>query len=138
MGDAEQIADRWAHVIDLQLAAGGFRVDIQTHQRAESAAIHMRDVLKIKHDASRTRQQLANLCKKQLIQARDKASVAANDDTVFVTLNFKGQTGSGLAGHSVACDAQDSRRRNCYILRLEEEEPSMHWILTSDLASQKQ
>jgi hypothetical protein len=29
MGDAEQVADRWAHVVDLEFAAGGFRVNIQ-------------------------------------------------------------------------------------------------------------
>jgi len=68
VGDAEQIADRWAHVVDFEFAARGFGVDIRTDQRAEAAAIHMRDVLKIKNDASWTGQQLSNFGVEQSIQ----------------------------------------------------------------------
>lgn len=69
MSDAEQVADRRAHVVDLEFAAGGFGVHIRTDERAEAAAIHMRDVLKIKNDASWTGQQLPNLGVEQSIQA---------------------------------------------------------------------
>jgi hypothetical protein len=67
MGDAEQVADGWAHVVDLQFAAGGFGVYVQADQRAEATAIHVGDVLKVKDDASGTGQQLANLGIEQMI-----------------------------------------------------------------------
>jgi len=57
-----------------------------------------------------------------MIQAGNQASVAVDHDTVLVALNGEGETGCGLAGHSVALDARDCCGRNCYILRCEEEE----------------
>lgn len=124
MSDAEQVADRWPHVIDLQFAARGFGVDVQADQRAEATAIHMCYVLKIKNDAGWTGQQLANLGIEQMIQAGNQSSVAMNDDAIFIALNGEGQTMCGLAGHSVACDAQDYWRRNCDTSPREAEEPS--------------
>ena len=124
MGDAKQVADRWAHVVDLQFAAGGFGVDVQAHQRAEATAIHVGDVLKVKDDASGSGQQLADLGIEQMIQAGNQASVAVDHDAVLVALNREGETGYGLAGHSVASDARDCWSRDCYILRCEEEVPA--------------
>jgi len=117
VGDAEQVADGWAHVLDLQFAARGFGVYVQADQRSEATAIHVGDVLEVKHDAGGSGQQLANLGVEQMIQAGNQASVARNHDAIFVPLNREGETGRRLAGHSVALDARDYWRRDCYISR---------------------
>jgi len=56
MRDAEQVADRWAHVVDTQFAAGGFGVDVETHKRAEAAAVHVRELLEVEDDVRWTGQ----------------------------------------------------------------------------------
>ena len=74
-------------------------------------------MFEVEHDARGTGQQLANLGIKQMIQARNHASVALDHDAVLVALNREGETGRGLVGHSVALDVRDCWRQDCYILR---------------------
>ena len=51
MGDAEEVADGFAHVGDFKRAAYRFGVDVESNQRAEAAAIHVCEMLEVENDS---------------------------------------------------------------------------------------
>ncbi len=51
MGDAEEIADGFAHIGDFEDAACRFGVDVKPNQRAQAAAIHVREMLEVENDS---------------------------------------------------------------------------------------
>ncbi len=100
MGHPKQVADGFAHIGDLQRAARRFSVDIESNQRTQAAAIHVREMLEVENDSLRSWQQLADLDIKLLVDSRDQTARAVHHDQVIVALNGEAEVGRALIRHS--------------------------------------
>ena len=99
MGDTEEVADGFAHIGDFKRAACRFGVDVESNQRAEAAAIHVREMLEVENDSLGARKQLADLDVELLVDSGDQAARAVDHDEVIVAFNGEGEVVRALIGH---------------------------------------
>src|SRR5580698_3572766 len=94
MGGAEKLVNLLAEIHQLQVAAGVSSGNVETHQSAEAATVHARELAQVEDDALVVRDELFDLDGENFRHAGHQPSVAFHHDSVTHSLLVQRQSRS--------------------------------------------